>query len=150
MLTINAMIEVRSRQSTKQQASDQAKRMLALQAEDSLRGSSVKLGTTQNTEKIRMAPAQGWYAQIGRGDDTVGNPHRAQLSQLFELVLLLEVDEQSSIEQFEAAVSRSTVPSPSLNTCLASRRSTPRRPTTSSRRRPARIAPQHIVQHIIL
>ena len=35
-------------------------------------------------------PAQ----EFGRGDDTVGNPHRAQISQfeLFELVLLLELD----------------------------------------------------------
>ena len=31
---------------------------------------------------------------IGRGDDTVGNPHRAQISQfeLFELILLLKLD----------------------------------------------------------
>ena len=31
---------------------------------------------------------------LGRGDDTVGNPHRAQISQfeLFELILLLKLD----------------------------------------------------------
>ena len=32
--------------------------------------------------------------KFGRGDDTVGNPHRAQISQfeLFELTLLLKLD----------------------------------------------------------
>ena len=55
-------------------------------------------------------------ARIGRGDDTVGNPHRAQISQLelFEFILLLKLDKQFSIEQFEPTVSRSTVPSPPL------------------------------------
>ena len=53
-------------------------------------------------------------AHIGRGDDKVGNPHRAQISQfeLFELVLLLKLDKQFPVEQFEATVSQSTVPSP--------------------------------------
>ena len=35
------------------------------------------------------------YSQyFGRGDDTVGNPHRAQISrfELFELILLLKLD----------------------------------------------------------
>ena len=41
---------------------------------------------------------------LGRGDDTVGNPHRSQIYQ-FELFEL-------NCEQFEAAVSQSTVPSP--------------------------------------
>ena len=52
----------------------------------------------------------------GRGDDTVGNPHRAQIWQfeLFELVLLLKLDKQLPIERFEATVSQSTVPSPPL------------------------------------
>ena len=51
---------------------------------------------------------------FGRGDDTVGNPHRAQMSQfeLFELVLLLKLDRQSPVEQFQPAVSHSAVPSP--------------------------------------
>ena len=52
---------------------------------------------------------------LGRGDDTVGNPHRAQISQLelFELSFrLLELDKHKSIERFEATVSQSTVPSP--------------------------------------
>ena len=51
---------------------------------------------------------------LGRGDDTVGNPHRAQMSEFefFELVPLLELDKVVSIEQFEAAVSQSTAPFP--------------------------------------
>ena len=51
---------------------------------------------------------------FGRGDDSVGNPHRAQISQfeLFELILLLKLDRQFSIERFETTVSQSTVPSP--------------------------------------
>ena len=53
---------------------------------------------------------------VGRGDDTVGNPHRAQISQfeLFELVLLLKFGKKFPVEQFEATVSQSTVPSPPL------------------------------------
>ena len=49
------------------------------------------------------------------------NPHRAQIYQfeLFELVLLSKLDNQFHVEQFEATVSQSTVPSPLLNTtCL--------------------------------
>ena len=55
---------------------------------------------------------------IGRGDDTVGNPHRAQISQfeLFELILLSKLYKQFPVEQFEATVSRSTAPLPPLNT----------------------------------
>ena len=55
---------------------------------------------------------------FGRGDDTVGNPHRAQISQLelFELILLSKLDEQLPVERFEATVSHSisvvTGPSP--------------------------------------
>ena len=47
---------------------------------------------------------------FGRGDDTVGNPRRAQIAQfeLFELVLLLKLDQQFPVEQFEAD---STLPS---------------------------------------
>ena len=43
---------------------------------------------------------------LGRGDDTVGNPHRIQIYQfeLFELVLLLlKLDKQFPVEQFEAS-----------------------------------------------
>ena len=47
----------------------------------------------------------------------VGNPHRAQISQfeLFALMmclLLVKLDKQFPVEQFEAAVSQSTVPAP--------------------------------------
>ena len=49
-----------------------------------------------------------------RGDDTLGNPHRAQISQfelelkftqfeLFEFILLLKLDKQLPVEQFEAS-----------------------------------------------
>ena len=48
--------------------------------------------------------------------DTVGNPHRAQISQfeMFELILLLKLDRQFPVEQFEATASQSTVPPPPL------------------------------------
>ena len=56
------------------------------------------------------------WSFLGRGDDTVGNPHRAQIVQFeFELILLLKVDQQLPVERFEARASRSTVPSPPLN-----------------------------------
>ena len=50
------------------------------------------------------------------GDNTVGDPHRAQNSQfeLFELVLLLKLGKQFSVEQFEPTVSQSAVSSPPL------------------------------------
>ena len=51
---------------------------------------------------------------IGRGDATVGNPHRAQITQfeLLELILLVKLDIRLPVEQFEATVSESTVPCP--------------------------------------
>ena len=54
-------------------------------------------------------------AVLGRGD-TVASPHRAPISQfeLFELILLLKLDGQFHVEQFESTVSQSTVPSPPL------------------------------------
>ena len=57
---------------------------------------------------------------IGGEDDAVGNPHRAQISQFefFELILLLKLDKQFPVEQFEATVSQSTVPSPPLSYSL--------------------------------
>ena len=63
-------------------------------------------------------------ALTGRGDDMVGNPHRAQIYQfeLFELILSLNLDKQLPVEQFEAKVSQSTVPSPPLEVGNASRR----------------------------
>ena len=51
---------------------------------------------------------------FGRGHDTVGNPHRAQMYkfeifraqivqfELFELIFLFELDKQFPVEQFEA------------------------------------------------
>ena len=53
---------------------------------------------------------------LGRGEDTVGNPRRAKISQfeLFEPIPILKVDKQLPFERFEAAGSRSTVPSPPL------------------------------------
>ena len=50
--------------------------------------------------------------QLGRGDDTVGDPHRARISQFefFELSLLLKLDKRFPVEQLEATVSQSTVP----------------------------------------
>ena len=56
-----------------------------------------------------------WCAPfLGRGDDTVANPHRAQFVQfeLFEFILLSKLDKQFPVEQFEATVSQSTVSSP--------------------------------------
>ena len=47
---------------------------------------------------------------LRRGDDTVGNPHRAQFDklELFELITLFNLDKHFSIEQFEPTVSQST------------------------------------------
>ena len=55
--------------------------------------------------------------RLGRGDDAVGNPHRARISQfeLFELILLLKLDNRLPVERFEATVSQSTVSSSPLN-----------------------------------
>ena len=49
-------------------------------------------------------PSQAPMLRFGRGDDTVGNPHRAQISQFefFELILLLKWHKQLPVEQFEA------------------------------------------------
>ena len=54
--------------------------------------------------------------EVGRGDDTVGNPLRARIYrfELVELVLFLKLDEQLRVEPLEATVSQSTVPSPPL------------------------------------
>ena len=64
--------------------------------------------------------------EIGRGDDAVGSPHRAQMSQfeLFELVLLLKVDRQLPVERFEAAVSQQ-YPPPLLGDALRRQRDLP-------------------------
>ena len=44
---------------------------------------------------------------FGRGDDTVGNPHRTQICifEFVELIPLLKLYKQLSVEQFEATVS---------------------------------------------
>ena len=56
-----------------------------------------------------------------RGDDTVGNPHRAQIyqSEFFDLLLLLKLDKQFPVEQFEATASQSTVPPPPFYICAS-------------------------------
>ena len=58
---------------------------------------------------------------VGRGDDTVGNTHRTQISQfdIFELILLLKLDKLLPVDQFEATASQSTVPSPLLGWVFA-------------------------------
>ena len=55
--------------------------------------------------------------RVGRKYDTVGNPQRTQICQFdfFEPILLLKLDKQLPVEQFEATVSESTVPSPPLS-----------------------------------
>ena len=55
--------------------------------------------------------------EFRRGDDTVGNPYRAQIAQLklFEFIPLLKLDKHLPVDQFEATVSQTTVPSPPLN-----------------------------------
>ena len=57
---------------------------------------------------------RGWAARFRTEEDTVGNRHRAQVSQfeLCELILLLKLDKQSPVERFEAAVSQSKVTLP--------------------------------------
>ena len=54
------------------------------------------------------------FTDLGRGDDAVGNPRRAQIYQfeLFELILLLKLGKQFLVERFEATASQSAVPSP--------------------------------------
>ena len=61
---------------------------------------------------------------FGRGDDTVGNPHRAQLCQfeLFGFFVLLKLDRRLPVEQFEPTVSQSTAPSLPPNPAMRARR----------------------------
>ena len=70
-------------------------------------------------------------AILERGDDTVGNPHRAQISQFefFELILSLKSDKQFPVEQFETTVSRSTVPSSPLKCASPWRTGCPLKPS---------------------
>ena len=47
-------------------------------------------------------------SSFGRGDDAIGNPHRAQIFRFkfFELILLLKLDKRPPVEQFEALLYR--------------------------------------------
>ena len=59
-------------------------------------------------------------AQVfGRGDDTIGSPRRARISQFefFELIFLLKLDKEFSIEKFEPTVSQLAVSSPPSYRC---------------------------------
>ena len=73
----------------------------------------------ENSFSCRIVwPRITWFKQtFGRGDDSVGSPHGAQISQfeLLELILLLILNKQFRVEQLEATVSQSTVPSTPLN-----------------------------------
>ena len=55
-------------------------------------------------------------AGVGRGDDAIGYPHRAQSYQFefVKLIVLFKLDKQFSIEQFEPTASQSAVPPPIL------------------------------------
>ena len=65
--------------------------------------------TLGKTSSMRAAETGNKSAciQVRRADDTVGNPHRAQICQFefFELFLLFNVDNHLSIEQFELTAS---------------------------------------------
>ena len=60
-----------------------------------------------------IAPQSGSESLLRRGDDKIGSPHRAQISQFepFDMILL-KLDKQFAVEQFEATASQSTAPSP--------------------------------------
>ena len=60
------------------------------------------------------AKREAQWASFGSGDDTVGNPHRAQIAQLecFDIILLLKSDELLPVKQFEATVSVSSISKP--------------------------------------
>ena len=83
-----------------------------------VRGHNVTWGVRHETP----ACCSPW-PMFGRGDDTVGNPHRAQIAQfeLFKFILLSKSDKQVPVEQFEATVSQSAVPSPPLLYAFCSR-----------------------------
>ena len=87
---------------------------------------------------VVRGPAVPAPVKIGRGNDTVGSPHGAQISQcqlvraqvvrfeLFKFILLLKLDNRLPIEQverFEAAASQSADPPLFIfapaKTCLA-------------------------------
>ena len=67
------------------------------------------IGVCQSSSDLVIGYPEGSSVGcFGSGDDAVGNPHRTQISQfeLFELVLLLKLDERFPVEQFEATVSQ--------------------------------------------
>ena len=70
-------------------------------------------------ESRPRAPARVFPTRFRRGDDTVGNRHRAQIYEFefFELILLLKLDKRFPVERFEVAVSQvnSTLPPPLRN-----------------------------------
>ena len=70
-----------------------------------------------NKSKHRWAILARTLSVFGRGDD-IRLETLIELkfvsSKLFELILLLNLDKQFSIEQFEPTVSRSALPSPPL------------------------------------
>ena len=79
-------------------------------------GSKIGCADAPRRNSLRGTRRPSAPPAFGRGDDTVGNPHRAQISlfEFFELILLLELDKQVPVEQFETAAPPSTVPSPPL------------------------------------
>ena len=81
-----------------------------------LRTPTWKVKASQSGSFVGISQIEHLETDLGRGDDTVGNPRRAQISQyvFFELILLLKLDEQFPVEQFEARVSQSKAPSPPL------------------------------------
>ena len=82
-------------------------------------------GTASSNSRSQAALCQQYSAnlsltvhlrKLSRGDETVGNPYRAQIYrlELFEFILLLKLDKQLPVEQLEATLSQSTVPSTPL------------------------------------
>ena len=70
-----------------------------------LRGSRLRRAPLVGSGRGRSCTIKARSALFGRGDDTVGDPHRARnyRFELFELVLLLKLDKQLPVEQFEAS-----------------------------------------------
>ena len=68
--------------------------------------------------RVCKKPDSGKKKEFGGGDDTLGNPPRAQVFKFehFELFSLLKLD-KFPVEQFEATVSQSTASSPLLQEC---------------------------------
>ena len=79
---------------------------------------------------------------LGRGDDTVGNPRRARISRFepLELIISLKLDKWFPVQQLEATVSQSRVPSSPLMVPLR-RASTTRGSLAAGTERIARTPP---------